>query len=426
MGVTTAPAKTKEGIPSALMEDVQSLGASVEVKEAVDREIKAFAKDVKTRLKAIEKEASSLGDELMGGNVEKAWDSFDRVTKASDGLTALIGERLERARRKPERQNNDVFSVNLSTGVVVSGSQSSSERLGWSTGVEVDATFKKKLTDGAMHLMGRPSVDVQLEEDNLVQLLRVDFPEGKPVAMLVFAEPMSESQKAVIHELGDFAHDLKNPMQGFNTAMPRVMEALSTGDTTTAGEWLAHISKTSERLSGIVEDRLECLEGAEKKRMVFSVSNTVYDASRMYSKSLTQSGIDFSSEVDRDLLVYGNRSDIRTVFVNLIENSIPPLLKVNGERRISVTSEKVKFRDADAMKITFSDNGEGSDDDTERWFERGYTTKGRGGTGIGLAKSKIIIEEEMGGSITVVSKRGKGTTFTIIVPLAESRMQMVA
>ena len=55
-----------------------------------------------------------------------------------------------------------------------------------------------------------------------------------------------------------------------------------------------------------------------------------------------------------------------------------------------------------------------------RIFEQGFTTKGVGkGTGLGMAISQQIVEEKHGGTITCFSKLGKGTVFTLTLPLLE-------
>lgn len=123
--------------------------------------------------------------------------------------------------------------------------------------------------------------------------------------------------------------------------------------------------------------------------------------------------VDVTLNAEEGLLTLGNASELREVFVNLIVNAVDAMpqggslnicCKHNGER----------------LRLRFADSGIGMQEDVrERVFEPFYTTKGVLGTGLGLAVSYGIIERHEG-LISVESKLGKGTTFYIDLPRAES------
>ncbi len=112
-------------------------------------------------------------------------------------------------------------------------------------------------------------------------------------------------------------------------------------------------------------------------------------------------------------LLYGNHVKLEQVFVNLIQNSMDAMEK-QGKGGIILTAE-VKNNEA---VITYSDTGEGVDQKLqEKIFEPFFTTKEAGkGTGIGLSIVYGIIQEHKG-TITFVSEKGKGATFTITLPV---------
>ena len=116
---------------------------------------------------------------------------------------------------------------------------------------------------------------------------------------------------------------------------------------------------------------------------------------------------------------------LNQVFMNLLANAIEALEEGNSGRsfeeiqanpnRISIAT----YLEADRAVVKIADNGVGmSEAVKQQIFEQGFTTKGVGkGTGLGMAIAKQIIEEKHGGTITCISKLGKGTEFTIALAL---------
>ncbi|MBV9211274.1 MAG: PAS domain S-box protein, partial [Acidobacteria bacterium] len=124
-------------------------------------------------------------------------------------------------------------------------------------------------------------------------------------------------------------------------------------------------------------------------------------------------------EAECELYTRGSASELREVFVNLIVNAVDAM-PYGG--RLSISCE----RSTESMCLRFSDTGTGMPEEVrERIFEPFYTTKGMQGTGLGLAVSYGIIERH-GGHITVESEVGAGTTFEIVLPVAEPSQAKVS
>lgn len=102
---------------------------------------------------------------------------------------------------------------------------------------------------------------------------------------------------------------------------------------------------------------------------------------------------------------------INQVFMNLLLNAIQAV-EPRGSIRIRT------YRDGPAVAVTVTDSGPGIPADVlPRVFDLGFTTKGPGrGSGIGLALSRVVLEEH-GGSIDVVSEPGRGASVTVRLPL---------
>ena len=103
------------------------------------------------------------------------------------------------------------------------------------------------------------------------------------------------------------------------------------------------------------------------------------------------------------------------VCLNIILNAFDAM---GSEGELTITSKLAEEK----VEITFKDNGPGmSKEVMKHVFEPFFTTKEAGkGTGLGLSVSYGIIKN-FGGEILVESQIGRGTTFTVILPLGEKR-----
>jgi two-component system cell cycle sensor histidine kinase/response regulator CckA len=108
--------------------------------------------------------------------------------------------------------------------------------------------------------------------------------------------------------------------------------------------------------------------------------------------------------------IHGSRAELRDVFVNLILNAIHAMPQ-GGSITVSTGV------DAEGIRIDVTDTGTGMPEDVaRRVFEPLFTTKGQEGNGMGLAVAAGTMREH-GGSISVRSVLGKGTTFTLRFPI---------
>lgn len=108
-------------------------------------------------------------------------------------------------------------------------------------------------------------------------------------------------------------------------------------------------------------------------------------------------------------------SQINQVFMNIISNAV---YAIETQGQINITSGL----DGDKVWVSFTDNGNGiADSDKNRIFDPFFTTRPVGkGTGLGLSLSYGIIEKH-GGKITVESDPGKGSVFTVWLPVSQGK-----
>ena len=104
-------------------------------------------------------------------------------------------------------------------------------------------------------------------------------------------------------------------------------------------------------------------------------------------------------------------SRLNGVFVNMLMNAVQA---IEGKGQITIET----FRDGNEVKINFADTGHGiPPENLGKLFQQGFTTKPEG-MGLGLAICKRMIEEHHG-KIEVESEVGKGTIFTITLPIRQ-------
>jgi C4-dicarboxylate-specific signal transduction histidine kinase len=117
-----------------------------------------------------------------------------------------------------------------------------------------------------------------------------------------------------------------------------------------------------------------------------------------------------------NFVVLGNAIQLEQVFINLLTNA-RDAIAATADKRITISN----YIHGAHIDVAVSDTGSGiSPEHHARVFDPFFTTKEIGkGTGLGLSISYGIIKDH-GGTITVESKAGKGTTFVVRLPIAES------
>ncbi len=117
--------------------------------------------------------------------------------------------------------------------------------------------------------------------------------------------------------------------------------------------------------------------------------------------------------------IEGSARRLSQVFLNILVNAVQAM---EGEGEIRIRTRQ----DGDTVRVSISDTGNGMPPDVQaRIFEPGFTTKSAAkGTGLGLFISHRIVQEH-GGRIDVESEEGRGTTFTVVLPLRQTRERKI-
>jgi two-component system, OmpR family, phosphate regulon sensor histidine kinase PhoR len=245
------------------------------------------------------------------------------------------------------------------------------------------------------------------------------------IAILKDLSEFSKIEKAVNKYVANVSHELKTPLTSIKGYVETLLEGAYYSDPEVTRKFLQVINEETNRMTRLILGMLELvrISGApcQIELKPHSIYPLVHDAARVLIPIAQQNNINLSFKVPEDLPpVLVNEDKIKQVFINLIDNAIKFTgLKKEGHVVIEARDEN-KY-----MRISVSDDGIGiAPEHIDKVFERFYRVKEGppaelGGTGLGLSITREIIEEHKG-KITVESEVGKGTKFTITLPLAGS------
>jgi len=165
------------------------------------------------------------------------------------------------------------------------------------------------------------------------------------------------------------------------------------------------------RLEHILDEFLNYARGSQVNRAPSDVAGLVQELLDFVEPEDAAAGIRHHVDVPIGLpLVLADEAQIKQAVLNLFVNARQAMPE-GGELLVRVR------RVGNEVEIQVTDTGIGMPESKlERCFDEYWSDK-RGGTGLGLATAKRIIEEH-GGSISVVSEPGRGTSFSIYLPLA--------
>jgi two-component system, NtrC family, sensor kinase len=209
------------------------------------------------------------------------------------------------------------------------------------------------------------------------------------------------------------AHELNNPLNNIGLTVEALVDGFDDYSDEDKHRMLNQVYTQVERASGIIRNLLDFTRKEQPAFTSVHIRETIENTARLVSNELKIEGIELELELEEELpTVRGNPRNLQQVFLNMFLNSIHAMPE-GGKLSITAFSGEDGF-----LRVDVSDTGRGIEPQMlNQIFEPFFTTKDPGqGTGLGLSVSHNIIEKH-GGKITVTSTVGKGTTFTIFLPI---------
>jgi len=204
------------------------------------------------------------------------------------------------------------------------------------------------------------------------------------------------------------AHEINNPLQALRSGL-RLLVGRPL-DEEKRQRYLEVASREVERLIGIVERMLNFYRPTTEREFT-DVNAVIEEILVLAGKQLQHSRVTVRHQLTPGLpLIETVAGQINQVFLNIILNALDAMPD-GGELTVTTGWNG----DRQAVRISFTDTGEGIPaEDIPRIFEPFFTRKLKG-TGLGLTISYGIVERH-GGRIEVESRVGEGSTFTVILP----------
>jgi len=218
-----------------------------------------------------------------------------------------------------------------------------------------------------------------------------------------------EKSKALERMMEEVEHEIRNPLTSIGGFARRVYNRLPQGDPNK--KYMEMIINDVARLENMIKELLELETTAISYRELTNINDVIVEALKSFKQDLEDRGIEARTELGDNLpLISIDQEQMKMALANLVENSIEAMQ--NKLKILKVTSRISDGR----IEIQVSDTGKGiPKDKIKNIFDPFFTSKTRG-PGVGLTFVLKIIQEHRG-TVSVESEPGKGTIFTIRLPL---------
>jgi signal transduction histidine kinase len=208
------------------------------------------------------------------------------------------------------------------------------------------------------------------------------------------------------------AHEIRNPLGSIRAAAEILQDGIDPADK--RHEFARILVREVDRLNRVVEDFLRFARPAPVERGRLDLNEALSAVLQLTRQPALKNSVRTELRPGRVPPLAGDREQLKQAFLNLVLNALQAMPQ-GGVLTVSSEAEGGEAR------IRFADTGQGiAPENLEKIFNPFFTTRDEG-TGLGLAITHRIVQGH-GGRIEVESRVGEGTTFTVILPLAEQGM----
>ena len=222
-------------------------------------------------------------------------------------------------------------------------------------------------------------------------------------------------------------HELNNPVavigeiSGWVGAVASDAEGLDEEDREEIKTSVRHIGEQTKRCRNITHQLLSFVRESKLATSSLDAHELLRETVSLLTPELKFTDVEIEYNfMEGPVFINSDKQLLEQVFVNFISNAVYAVKEKGGKRgRITLETFLDESGDSPMVEINISDTGVGiSRKDQKSIYEYFYTTKPPGkGTGLGLPISRNIIKN-LGGSLSLESEPGEGTTFTVRLPVS--------
>lgn len=219
---------------------------------------------------------------------------------------------------------------------------------------------------------------------------------------------IKQSRAASMGEmLGVIAHQLKQPLNAINLLALNIKKFSEPSDEN-INKNAKSIMQQVSFMSSTIDSFANFLKPSKISRK-FSLKGSIDDVLTIMSAILNVKNITVLQNIDEAVCLFGHQKEFSQAMLNIISNAVDAFSNKSGQKEVLIESCIVGSK----LLLSVEDNAGGVREDVlSRIFEPYVTTKGDGGTGLGLNIAKKIVEEYFGGTINVCNTN-KGAKFVI-------------
>lgn len=283
--------------------------------------------------------------------------------------------------------------------------------------VEVTASLISRGQLGQRVPQGNPRTEVGRLSEALNRMLQQI--QGAFVAVAASERQARKSEASMRRFIGDASHELRTPL----TSVRGYAELYTSGATDDANLVVGKISEEAGRMSLLVEDLLALVrmdEGRPMRQDRVDMLELVLATAESTRAAFPGRTVNVSNQCGCVPVVVGDSARLHQVLGNLLTNSMRHAGEDAETEVVLKTDQKLA---PNSLVIEVNDNGNGiPEKDLPHLFDRFYRpdvsrSRQSGGSGLGLSIVKGLVEKH-GGSISVRSELGEGTSFRILLPRA--------
>jgi nitrogen-specific signal transduction histidine kinase len=226
----------------------------------------------------------------------------------------------------------------------------------------------------------------------------------------------SEKLAATGRLAASIAHEINNPLEAIKNALYLLTKKIPAADPN--AKFLQIATKETDRVSRILRQMLGFYR--PPKMEPTDINRLVEDCESLIEKHLRQHRVKLEKDLDSDVPpIIASADQLKQVLLNLMLNAqqaMPQGGTLYVSTRVSHGADP-EFLMSDSVHIQIRDTGNGiAEQDLPHIFEPFFSTKDEKGTGLGLWVSQGIVQAH-GGSIKLRSREGRGTTFSVALPI---------